>query len=437
MLNKEAAKGIIEKTLAGVKHYAVAALSSNEQNTTRFANSGISQNVSITDTDLNLTLYDGKKSASSKTNVLTDEGIKNLVKSAESILEHVPEGEFEAFPFSKEPVPESEPDGILAKALGTAERAAYVKEGIGLIEPGFTGAGALSFNRYCLAQGSSTGGLRYSAYDYANFNTVITHEDGTAGAGECCSFTKTPDIIGQFKKAQATAKAARNAVSPVLGAHTVVLSPVAFGDLVQFVCFMLNAKTVENGVSFAVGKLGQKVFGENLTMCDHVGHPLLRPHFYDAEGNPRKEVTLIDKGVVSSFLYDNIMAKRHNVESTGHSVGLGRGGRPFNVVVEGGGKSLEEIIADTDKGIFINEFNYTNVVNPRTLQITGLTRNGAFLIEKGKLTTPMATVRFTESMLDAFSSISAISKERELVAGYMVSLVPGVRIENFHFTSKP
>jgi len=424
--------------MTGLGHYATAVLSANEQNTTRFANSEISQNVAITDNTLSLTVYDGKKSATCSTNVFTDEGLKQLAQDAENLLKYVPEGEFEAFPFSDEPVKENTPDGTLANAFGVSERAKYVKDGVGVVEPGFTASGALSLDRRVMVVGDSKGSLRFSAYDSVAFNTVITHEDGTAGGREFFSYTTPPDILSGFKKAQATAKAARNPASPVLGTHTVVLSPLAFADLLSFMGFMLNAKTVEEGASFAIGKLGKKVFGENLTMRDEADHPALRPLHFDIEGNPRRPLTLIDKGVVSSYLYDNVMAARHKVTSTGHSMMYGQGGIPSNVVVEGGDKSLDEIVASTEKGIYINEFHYTNFVNPRTLQITGLTRNGAFLIENGKLTSPMATVRFTESLLDAFNAITAISSEREVINNYYsAGLVPGVRIEGFHFTSKP
>jgi predicted Zn-dependent protease len=112
------------------------------------------------------------------------------------------------------------------------------------------------------------------------------------------------------------------------------------------------------------------------------------------------------------------------------------GGYAINLLVEAGDTPLADIIASTKKGIFINEFHYTNFVNPRNLQITGLTRNGAFLIEDGKIGAPISTVRFTESLLDAFNNITAISQEREKVAAYGIALMPAVRIEGFHFTSK-
>jgi len=439
MLNRQESQQIIEKLTSYVNHYATVNISAGSQGTTRFANSEISQNVAISDAAVSLTVYDGKKEATCSTNVLTDAGLKQLAEDAKSMLKYVPEGEYEAFEMSQAPIGERPNTNQLATKFNATARAAYIKEGVSHVEDNYTAAGALVLTQQSVATGDKKGAFRYANYEQVAFNTVVTHTDGTAGAGECFSYTSTPDVIAEFKKAQATAKAAMNAASPELGAHTVVLSPLAFGDLASFLSYMLSAGSIEDGSSFAIGKLGQKLFGDNFTMCDDVTNPLMYPVFFDYEGTPRTPTTIIDKGVVSSFLYDNKLAAKHKVKNTGHAVtNKGRGGYPLNLEVAGGNQSLEEIIASTEKGIFINEFHYTNFVNPRTLQLTGLTRNGTFLIENGKLTTPIATVRFTESLLDAFNAITALSAERTLIGGYLgAALVPAARIEGFHFTSKP
>jgi len=437
MLNKSDAKNLITKITASTKYYAVAMLAASEQGTTRFANSEISQNVTITNGTMSLTLYDGKKQVTCTTNALIEAGMEQLVRDAEYMLQAVPEGEFGAFLFSTEEIPERDTANNLAVTFDAKGRVALIKEGVAHLEVGYTASGALTLNSNVVAVGNSDGGFRYAAYDSVTFNTVVTHQDGTDGAGECTSYTNVPDIVGVFKKAQATSKAARNPVEPQLGWFTVVLSPNAFADLINFTAMSLNAKSVEMGISFASGKLGEKVFGENLTFCDDANHPDLMPVPFDNEGNPRRQLSLVDKGVVNAYTYDNKTAARAGTQSTGHSGGM-FGPTPRNIVVAGGEQSMDEIIANTENGIYINELHYTNFVNSRNLQITGLTRNGTFLIENGQITKPIATVRFTESMLDAFNNITAISNERELVAGYVgAALVPGVRIENFHFTSKP
>jgi len=439
MLNREQALSLIRKATSSTKYHAFMSITATEQGVTRFSNSEISQNVTITDGTATLTLYDGKKQVSCTTNALLDSGIQQLVRDAESMLQYVPEGEYGAFPFSKEDVPEQLSDGSLSRAFGVTERAEIVKQGISYVDLGYRASGALTLENTTYALGDSGGGFRYANIECVTFNTVVTHSSGTDGAAECISYTSAPDIVGCFKKAQATSRASQNPVEPQLGGFTVVLSPVAFGDLLTFTGRMLSAKAMDDGISFARGKVGHKVFGENLTIRDDITNPLLQPLPFDAEGNPRRIVNLIQNGIVTGVVFDNKTANKHNVQSTGHAIRHRwfSGAAPTNLVVESGDMSIDEIIANTDNGIYINEFHYTNFVNARNLQITGLTRNGTFLIENGKITKPIATVRFTESMLDAFNNITAISKERELVTGFGAALVPAVRIDNFHFTSKP
>jgi len=436
MLNKDAAREIIAQITAQTKNYAQVRLSASEQGTTRFAKSEISQNVSVADATASLTMFNGKKEATASTNDLTPAGLAQLAKDADALLAHVPDGTHEAFPFPQG-VDSAPPATPLAQAFDVSERAALIKKGMSYVENGFSASGALVLTRQALALGDSRNAFHYAAYDNVTFNTVVTSSCGADGAGECASYTDTPDIIAQFKKAQATAKNARNPVAPELGAHTVVLSPVAFGDLMYFLSMMLNAKAVDDGISFAAGKLGQQVFGTNLTVRDDITHPHLRPLPFDLEGNPRKPLTLIENGVLTHLLYDNKRAAKHGKTPTGHAVPTPPGGAyPFNLVVDAGDTPLADLISGTQRGIFINEFHYTNFVNPRNLQITGLTRNGTFLIENGKLTRPISTVRFTESLLDAFNHITALSSEREKVTGLGIALMPAAKIENFHFTSK-
>ena len=439
MLHKDAAKAIIEKISSETKRYATVVISETDSGITRFANSEITQNVSIADTSVEVTVYEGKKEATCSTNDISDEGLKVLVKDAEALLTFVPEGEFEPFIMPQKPVDEVNSDGKLAEAFDVTKRAAMIKEGIEKICDGFTAAGALTLDRLVFSVGDTRGAFRYTAFDKVSFNTVVTHDDGSAGAGEFCSFTDIPDISAAFDKANATAAAARNPISVDLGEYTVVLSPLAFGDLVMFVTYMMGAESVEDGDSFTIGKMGERLFGENFTIRDDSTHPDLLPMRFDHEGNVRKTLDLVGKGVIRNCLYDNKLAARHKTENTGHAVSnKGRGGYPLHVIVDGGEQSVEEIISGVDSGIYINEFHYTNFVNPRQLQITGLTRNGTFLIENGKITKPITTMRFTINLLDAFNTITGISKEKEKINGYYgVSLIPTIKIEDFRFTSKP
>jgi predicted Zn-dependent protease len=217
-----------------------------------------------------------------------------------------------------------------------------------------------------------------------------------------------------------------------------VLSPLAFGDLLFYAAFLHNAKSVADGYSYAIGNIGKKVFGENITIRDDIHFPGTKQLYFDYEGNVRKPVTLVDKGVVNALLYDNKTAKRDNSASTGHAVsGGGQGGYPLNLVVTGGDSSVGEMIAGVERGVYINEFHYSNPVDYRKLQVTGLTRNGTFLIENGKLGPAVTTMRFTQSLIDSLNNVTALSKELRRVDGWnSVFMIPAARVEGFHFTSK-
>ena len=433
MLTKDKAQEIIRQVTSYTDYYATVVIDSSSRETTRFANSQISQNVSIKDTTVSLTVHDGKKEASAATNVLSPEGLKELAQNAGAMLKIVPEGEFEAFPFSSEPVEDVDSDGKLARAYNIEARAGIIKEGLTRIKPQYTAAGALCLNKRAVAVGNSDT-LRYAAFDQVEFNTVVTHDSGAAGGAEASFYSSGEVDGGLFEKAQETASRSHDPVSLELGPHTVVLSSQAVGDLMDFVGWMLCAKAVEDGASFAVGKLNSQVFGKNISLSDNSFEPGLRPLHFDMEGNPRRSLSLIENGVVSSLLYCNKTAARMDAKITGHAVSnKGHGGYPYNLVMEGGSQSLDEIIAGTDKGIFINEFHYTNLINPRTLQVTGLTRNGAYLINGGKLGPAIGTTRFTQGLITALSAVTAISKERKIISGS--GLMPGMRIEGFCFTS--
>ena len=207
-------------------------------------------------------------------------------------------------------------------------------------------------------------------------------------------------------------------------------------ELASFVAYGLNGEEFLSGESFATGKLGQKLMGENVTIRDDVNNPLTFQCYFDAEGHRRTPVTLIDKGVAETVLHDSKTALKAGCRPTGHAIGnKGNGGIPFNLVMEGGGSSLEEMIASTQKGILVTHFHYTNFVNQALAQVTGLTRDGTFMIEDGKIAYPIRNMRFTQSMLEAFCNITELSRDRGRIALWGgPAIIPAAKIERFHFT---
>ena len=442
-LSKDKARQIIETLASYSKNHAFVSIHDNGERLTRYANSEIHQNVEVDDTIVRLTLWAGKKSATCRTNVFDEESLKKLAADTEAMLAHAPEGEYEQPPLAppySDDVPETPNDNRLGQKFDIKGRAEAVKGCVKSLGPDYTASGVLSLDRQVSALGDSSGLFRYYAFDSVNFEAVVTHKDGETGFGAVeTNNLDNCDIDGAFKIAYEKAKSASKAPPAFadLGAYTVVLEPAAVADLLRFMLIGLNGSRCQKGLSFASGLLGQKVFGENLTIRDDVNNKATFQRFFDAEGYPRKPLTLVEKGVIKNIVHCSKTAKEAGVNPTGHSIGSsGDGGFPLNVIMEGGTSSLPEMIAGVKKGILVTHFHYCNFVNPKTLQVTGLTRDGTFMIENGAVTTALRNMRFTESLLNAFSNIRALSKELSPVGFFGgPALMPAAVIEDFHFTS--
>jgi len=445
-MNKDQAAELIKKLTSSSKHYSVVNIVGREEAVTRFAKSSISQNVNLSDISVSLTMYDDKKEVTCTTNALDDSGLKQLVDDTERLLYAAPEGEFTPFPLEIEEDNFSSNASTCISSFDAKCRAEAIKEGVEKLPEGFISAGALMLEKKLAAYGNSeNSNIRFSTLDNVQFNTVTTHSiSGADGGGECISHQIDEirqNIPDTFAQAHERAARGANPVTLNAGQYTVILSPVAMGDLMTFVIYSLCAKRVEDGVSFYTPDIQEAVFGSNITVKDDVNDPRIFPWPFDYEGHKRQSLSLIEKGAVKNILHDNKTAQRMNMSLTGHAISnKGLGGLSFHTVMDGGDKSLEEIIQDTSQGIFISELHYTNFVNPRALQITGLTRNGTFLIENGKLSNAVKTLRFTQNLIEALNSVTALSLEQTKVisswgsfAGGWAALMPAVRIEKFNF----
>ncbi len=183
-------------------------------------------------------------------------------------------------------------------------------------------------------------------------------------------------------------------------------------------------------------KIGKKIAGENITIWDDALDPAGLPTPFDYEGVSKKKVMLIENGIAKGVVYDSYTAGIEGVTSTGHGLPAPNsfGPVPLNMFMKEGDSSIEEMIASTQKGVYVTRFHYTNVVEPMTTTITGLTRDGTFIIENGKITGAVKNLRFTNSILDALSKVLLISKETKLVEGFGGSRVPAIKVESFTFS---
>lgn len=442
MLSKETAYSIIDIAVEEAKGYDARILvQGGTEALTRFANSEIHQNVEVTQMKVTIVISQGKKRSRIETDLCTAEGVREGVREAIANLDFLPEGEEEP-PLVETPgeIEKVDLDPDLEEQYSRENRARLLGEAIATLEENYKAYGTLTYKKLLIAVGNSRGIKRFFLGNNVNFTALISSGSGGSGyADDQSNRAAHLDIPAAFARAYRKARLNQNPQDLEPGAYTVVLEPLAVGDILKFLSYLgFSAKRVQDQASFLTGRLGEKVFDESINIKDDCSDPNTVNLPFDFEGAPRKAVTIIDKGVAKGLTYDLASARKDGVETTGHSVNMPHmGGLPLNLVMAGGEESLEDIIAGTREGLLVTRFHYMNPTNPRTAQLTALTRDGLFRIQEGKIAGAVKNMRFTESMLEAFNNVEAISKERQRTDFFfMNSYVPALKINNFHFTGK-
>ncbi len=262
--------------------------------------------------------------------------------------------------------------------------------------------------------------------------------DDSSGFAERYS-TNAGDIdgksIGRGAVEKARASAQPRGVEP--GDWTVILEPPAFGELLQYLTSHFSAQTFDEGSSFFSGKLGEKFFSDAVTIEDDYSHERAPGMPFDYEAHPKQRVLLVDRGVVKNFVTDSYYAKKLNRENTGHALPAPNawGPQAVNVVVQAGTQSTGDLIAETSRGLLITRFWYIRTVDQKQAIVTGMTRDGTFLIENGRITGGVKNMRFNQSIVEALSR-AKFSNDQHRTGSYAYSLVvPTAKIEGFSFTS--
>jgi len=437
ILSKEETKKILERVLKLCKaDSARVGLSGEDEQFVRYANNMVFTNLSKSTMNLGVTVAFENKKGSSSTNQFDEDSLKKCVQRAEQIAEYAPPD-----PEFLPPLEPQEYKEIKAFFKNTAEigSEAKTKTVMDIIEHGqkkeMNLFGTFSNSASFFAIANSKGLFGYHKYPSANCTTTARTKDGTGSfrATKDHRDIKKLDALEVGKEAVDRALKSKNPKEIEPGDYTVVFEPEALADLVLFMYFFIDARAADEGRSFmstkdGKSKLGTKVFGENVTVKSIPDHPDLLAFPFDDEGIPSQETTWIDKGVVKNLYYSRYWAKKKGKKPSSFTGGI---------VMEGEKTTIEELIKSVKKGIYIPRLWYIRVVNPMTLLLTGLTRDGVFLIEDGQLKHPLLNLRFNESLETVLNNITMMSKP-EIAIGSEFDwpmLVPGAKVENFTFTS--
>ncbi|MCG3133518.1 MAG: hypothetical protein HMLKMBBP_00696 [Planctomycetes bacterium] len=265
-------------------------------------------------------------------------------------------------------------------------------------------------------------------------------DDGAGWASEVAPHRTGIDVDAVARRAVGKTLASRDAKPVAPGHWTVILEPPAVASLLLFAAYRgFGAQQVEEGTSFLAGRVGEQVFGDGISIADDVHHPQAVGHVFDGEGMPRRTVPLVERGVARNLVHDRTTAHRYGCRSTGHATPQPSSDGPIasNLVLAPGAGATEDLLRGVDKGILVTQFHYTNMVEPTQLTLTGMTRNGTFLVSRGEVGPAVKNMRFTQSLVEALRRVTGIGGDARLASalfgGYTV--VPSVRIDGFNFSS--
>jgi predicted Zn-dependent protease len=371
---------------------------------TRFANSFIHQNVSEDAREVTLRVsIDGKVSSSTTTDT-TPEGLAAFVDAVIDTATQQPVDH--EWPGIGDPVDHVAVDHW---DQGTADadpvdRAlavkAFVDAGEGMLAAGYCQTEARGH-----AFGNSNGARADGRFTTAVIDGI--HQSGTSAGSGHAAGSRIGALDAEAVGALA-ARRARDTANPFdakPGEYEVVLSPECVATIGIFLnAYGFNAKTAEEGMSFA--ELGSQQFDESVNIWDDATDPRALYVPFDLEGTPKRRTDLVTDGVTESLLHSRRTAAKAGVGSTGHAVPGGDVFGPFavNMFIGGGDSTVESLISSVERGIYVSTFNYCRVLDPKSLVVTGLTRNGTFMIEHGKITDAVTNLRFTQSFIGALGS---------------------------------
>jgi predicted Zn-dependent protease len=421
---------------------------------TRFANNTIHQNVSEEGYIVSIRVAMDGKTARATTNRIDDDSLRRAVQSAEQIAK-VQEPDPDLLPA---PSPSEAKDAQPVQrhfentaAITPESRASAVEQIVSVAKKHkLTTAGIYSCSENLEALLNSRGVSKIHRQTSSEVSITMLADDSSGWQK-----ANSPDVANLDPKrlAEIAAEKAAGSAHPreaAPGKWTVVLEPAAVLDLLGFMFFDFGGTALLEQRSFLNNRFGSKLFGENITIHDDVYNPLQSGATFDGEGIPRERVTLVEKGVIRNLVYSRatvrkirasgLAAKVGNIHPTGHGFPLPNeiGDAPMNLVVEGGNgnaKSVDQMISSTERGILVTRLWYIREVDPYEKILTGMTRDGTFLIANGKLAGGVRNFRFNQNLIDLLQNVEMLGTSvRASGEESFDMVVPAMKVNRFNFT---
>ena len=438
---REQSKALTDRVLAMSKaEQTSVALNGSERASVRFARNSVTTAGATSGVTLAITARFGNRSGTVTTARFDEASLQTALRNAEEIARVSPENP-EAMPVlgaqTYSPVTAYFDD---VAAATPAWRASSVEAAIALArQKDVTAAGFVETQAAMQAVASSAGLFAYDRYTAADYNLTARTPDGSGSGWASRSYNQLSLLKPAALAETAISKAAlaRNPATIEPGTYTVVLEPAAMADMVAFMLFSATARQADEGRSFFARKgggnrIGEPIVGDSVRIYSDPAHPLAPTVSFDGEGLPQSRRVWIEKGVLQNLFYSRFWAQKMGKTPTP---------TPSNVIMDGGSASMADLIAGVQRGLLVTRFWYIRPLDPQTLLLTGLTRDGLFLIENGKVTRPVKNMRWNESPIVALNNVEAMTAPERAVSGEGIGgsglalVCPAARIREFRFTS--
>ncbi|HXW04907.1 MAG TPA: metallopeptidase TldD-related protein [Vicinamibacterales bacterium] len=438
---REEAKALTDRALGFSKaDETEVSLDGGDRANLRFARNTATTSGASSGYTLAISARIGRRSGTVTTSEFDDASLQRAVRSAEEIARLSPENPelMPALPPQTYSLAQAYFDDVVG---ATPEwRASSVETAIETSRKrDVVSAGFVETQAAVQAVANSKGLFAFDRFTAADYNLTARTPDGSGSGWASKSFNELRRLEPAALATAAIDKAARSkepaAIEP--GKYTVVLEPAALADLLVFMIFSANARQADEGRSVFSKKgggnrIGEQILGENIRIHSDPSHPLAPGVAFDGEGQPIGRNVWVENGVLKDLFYSRFWADKMDKAPTAG---------PANLIMEGGRASMDDLIAGTERGLLVTRFWYIRSVDPQTLLLTGLTRDGLFLIEKGKVTRAVRNLRWNESPIVAFNNVDAMTAPERAVsgegfgAGGLAIVCPAARVREFTFSS--
>lgn len=431
------AKAILDKVIAlSGADECTAVLSGGDSGNIRFALNNVSTSGIVDNVELAVSVAFGRRVGTATINEFDDASLERVVRRAEDLAKLAPENPEFMPAIGKQSYVATSTHSAATAAITPEYRAQVAASSIAPCrEAGLVAAGFLEDSRSFTAIANSNGNFGYQTATSADYTCTVRTGDGR-GSGwvgrnvtDISQFDAGRDIAVAIRKARESADA--RALEP--GKYTVILEPHAAAGLISFMMYFFDARQADEGRSFLSkkgggNKLGEQVYDPRVSIWADPADPDVPVLPWDDEGLARKRMPVIQDGKVANLLYSRYWAQQQGREAVA---------RPGNLIMAGGTKSTADLVRETERGILVTRTWYIRMVDPQTVLLTGLTRDGTFYIENGQIRYPIKNFRFNESPVIMLNNIDELGKPVRVSGdeSRFAMMIPPMRLRDFTFTS--